>query len=98
MNKNTQILDLLQKNRGKFFTVEFEKKNGEIRKLNARQGVVEGSTPLSGGQWSNSSKEKPPTLVLCTDLAKEKAKEHSRRSFYTDTVRTLKIAGKTYTF
>jgi len=98
MNKNTQILDLLQKNRGKFFTVEFEKKNGEIRKLNARQGVVNGTTPLVGGEWAGSKSQKPPTLVLCTDIVKEKANEHSRRSFYTDKVKSLKIAGETYTF
>ncbi len=35
----TKIHDLIKSTKGRFFEVEFEKKNGEIRRLNGRTGV-----------------------------------------------------------
>ena len=98
MNKN-DIIKILDANRGKIFSVKFRKKNGEIREMVARQAVREGSTPLRGGAWARGAADpKDYGLILCSDMAKEKAGEYSRRSFSVDSVLEIKIAGEIYKF
>ena len=92
-----EILELLRGHRGKFGHVVFRKKNGELRKMNFRQGVGLGVSPLKGGNWSNSAaKASDYHLVLVTDIDEEKQKLHSRRSFNVNRVIYLKIGGETF--
>ena len=46
---NKQKREILQTTKGKFFTVEFVKKDGTLRKMNCRLGVAK---DLKGGQNS----------------------------------------------
>ena len=97
LEKTQKLLrEMLNKHRGKFGYVIFTKKDGTKRKMNFRQGVREGISPLKGGQWANGA-AKPQNLILVTDIDKEKKKEHSRRSFHIDSVEYLKIGGEIYT-
>ena len=91
-----KIQDMLKRHRGKFGYVIFTKKDGTERKMNFRQAVKGGTTPLIGGQWANGF-TKPKSLVLVTDIDKEKKMEHSRRSFHINTVTYLKIGGEIFT-
>ena len=97
MQKLEIIRNMLNRHRGKFFFVEFRKKDGSIRKMNGRQGVKNGTTPLKGGNWSNSgAKPNDYDIALVTDIDKEKQGKPSRRSFKLDSVVYLKIGGEIY--
>ena len=93
-----EIGAMLGANRGKIGSVEFTKKNGEIRKMNFRQSVKNGSTPLKGGKWANNNAGAAYNhgLVLVTDIDKDRKGEHSRRSFSIDSVIRLKIGGEVF--
>jgi len=93
------LFSLLNKHRGKEGHVQFTKKNGDLRKMRFKQGVIGGVCPLQGRHWANTPKIKAEdySLALVTDLDKEEAGEHSRRSIPLDRVEELTIAGETYT-
>ena len=93
-----EIRDMLNRNRGKFGYVVFEKKDKSLRKMNFRQGIKNGISPLKdSGTWSNSdAKPKDYNLVLVSDMGLEKAGKPSRRSFKVDSVKYLKIGGEVY--
>ena len=57
INKSTEsALDVIQKSKGKFFTVEFVKRTtGEVRKMNCRTGVKKGVTGI-GKSFNDSDK------------------------------------------
>ena len=57
INKSTEsALDVIQKSKGKFFTVEFVKRTtGEVRKMNCRTGVKKGVTGI-GKPFNDSDK------------------------------------------
>lgn len=98
--QKSEIKTLLEKNRGKIFSVKFRKKNGEVRTLNGRQAVKGGVSPLKGGDWAGGNAGKPAdhNLILCTDLNLEKQGKHSRRSFKLDSVLSLKAGGVSISF
>ena len=98
MNNKQVIKSMLDRHRGKFGSVKFTKRDGSQRSMNFRQGVTSGgTTPLKEGKWSNSdAKPIDYDLILCTDVDKEKKKEHSRRSFKLDSVTYLKIGGEVF--
>lgn len=101
MNKKQQILDLLAKNYGKIFSVRFVKRTtGEVREMVCRQGVVNGTTPLVGGEFANGTAGKAidHDLILVTDINLEKAGKHSRRSLPIENIRELRAGGEILKF
>lgn len=88
-----KVKRMLADHRGQFGTVIFTKKDGSLRKMVFRQGVKQGSTPLRGGEWANGTagKASDHKLALVTDMAKERAGEHSRRSIPLDRIRYLRF-------
>jgi len=81
MNKQ-ELKDMVK---GKFFTVEFTKNDGTIRKMNARLGVNKYVTG-KGKKFNDDNYN----LVTVYDLKK---KEY--RSFKLDRVKTIKFKGET---
>jgi len=84
------ISDIMDSQRGKIFTVEFTKKNGEHRVMNCRKGVhsyLKGGTNL----WLESGKY--PNLKVVFDMKK---KEY--RSVNLDTVSCMKANKKVFRF
>ena len=59
MNKAERIQKMLNKHRGKFGAVQFEKTDGSIRTMNFRQAVKNGVSPLKGGNFANTSNISP---------------------------------------
>lgn len=99
-DKKKVVTELLRQHYGKIFSVEFVKKNGETRKMLARQGVKNGSTPLKGGEWANGNAGSPSDhdLILVTDINLEKQGGHSRRSIPINGIKEITVAGTTLTF
>jgi hypothetical protein len=81
MNKQ-ELKDMVK---GKFFTVEFTKNDGTIRKMNARLGVNKYVTG-KGKKFNDDNYN----LVTVYDLKK---KEY--RSFKLDRLKTIKFKGET---
>lgn len=101
MDKQKTIKNLLNQHRGKIFSVEFVKRTtGEKRVMQARQGVVNGATPLKGGEWANGTAGNAVEhdLILVTDINLEKAGKHSRRSIPLESVTKIVVAGQTLIF
>jgi len=71
---------------GKIFSVTFQKKNGEIRNMNARLGVTKGLTG-KGMAWKPTSKGMLPVY----DVQK---REYRMVNF--NTLLSIKMEGKTY--
>lgn len=84
MNYNT-VRSMIESTGGKVFTATFVKKNGEVRDMNCRTGVV---SKLRGGDSTTAHK---PNLVTVYDMQKG-----AYRCINLDTLRSLKISGKTY--
>lgn len=71
---------------GKFFSVEFTKRDGSLRTMQARLGVT---AHLKGGEKAFSDAEKGILTVYSVDAA-------GYRSVRLDAIRSLTIAGQTY--
>lgn len=80
-----QVQDVVRGLGSKIFTVEFDKSNGETRKMNCRRGVKK---HLKGGE---SSLRDCPHLMTVFDLVKR-----DYRCFNLNTVRRLRAAGRTF--
>ena len=79
-----QAMQLIRQNSGKFFSVDFIKRDGTRRKLNGRTGVIK---YLKG---TGTTKRNPSNVVVWD----RKIKDY--RSFNIDTLVTLNIGGKEY--
>lgn len=78
--------------------VRFVKKDGTIRSMRFKRGVIGGTTPLKGGKWANGhANPEDYGIINVTDLELEEKEEYSRRSFKEDTVIELQIGGETWT-
>jgi hypothetical protein len=86
MNKY-EIYELIQKNKGKIFTVKFVKKNGDERTMNCRLGVSKGITG-KGMSFDSLSRD----LLPVWDMQSE-----GYRMINLSTILEIKIAGKVYT-
>jgi len=82
MNIET-IRNLINSTKGRFFTVEFEKKNGEVRVMNARLGVKK---HLKTGDPSTTAHI--PKYVTVFDTVKG-----NYRNINLETIRALNIDG-----
>ena len=71
---------------GKFFSVEFTKRDGSLRTMQARLGVT---SHLKGGEKAFDDAEKGILTVYSVDAA-------GYRSVRLDAIRSLTIAGQTY--
>lgn len=79
----TKALDLMKNNKGHFFTVEFKKQDGTIRKLN--------------GQYVKDQKNSGLGYVMMKESSKLKAKDKEPiRNVNLQTLRSLKIGGVLY--
>lgn len=76
-----KALELMKLSKGRFFTVEFTKKDGENRVLNGQ---------YMSGQKDNNS------YVLLKESGKLKLGENPIRNVNLDTLKTIKISGETY--
>ena len=77
---------MIEKSKGKFFSVEFIKKNGEIRQMLARKGVKKG---ISGKGSKYNPIEK--TLSCVYDVHKD-----AYRMISLDTIRRLVMNGQSF--
>lgn len=82
-----QIKELILKNKGKFFTVEFVKKNGEIRSINGQVGIKEDHLG-----W-NTVSHIPKYVTVAENLGGGK---YQYRNVNTETITRIAIAGKVY--
>lgn len=80
-----QVKELLLSNAGKFFTVTFVKKNGEVRTLNCQQGHFKGHD----GENTTAHIEKYLTV---------RTSEGEFKNINTETIKSVKMAGKTISF
>lgn len=79
------IRSMIMATKGKTFTVEFTKKNGEARTMNCRIGVTK---HLRGGESTTAHK---PNLITVYDM-----KTGGYRCINLDTLNSFKFAGKTH--
>ena len=84
---NKQKREILQTTKGKFFSVEFTKKDGSLRKMNCRLGVAK---DLKGGTNSCSNHDEYVTVY---DMV---AKGY--RNINLETLKVVRMAGATITF
>jgi len=88
MNTQRQIINAMIDSAGStIFNVEFIKKDGSIRKMQARTGVQKGLTG-AGSSYGQAAKD---TYVTLYDMQKG-----AYRSVNRDTIQKLSIRGKTY--
>lgn len=80
-----QVKELLKSNTGKFFTVTFTKKNGEVRTLNCQQGHFKGHD----GENTTAHIEKYLTV---------RTSEGEFKNINCETIKSVKMAGKTINF
>ena len=80
-----QVKELLLSNSGKFFTVTFVKKNGEVRTLNCQQGHFKGHD----GENTTAHIEKYLTV---------RTSEGEFKNVNVETIQSVKMAGKTISF
>ena len=80
-----QVKELLMANAGKFFTVTFVKKNGEVRTLNCQQGHFKGHD----GENTTAHIEKYLTV---------RTSEGEFKNINCETIKSVKMAGKTINF
>ena len=76
------LREIIRSSRGRMVTVEFRKKNGELRKLNGRLGVQKG---LNGGK--NSTAHIPKYLTIFD------VRKHGHRNVNLDTITYLAANG-----
>lgn len=88
------------------FGVEFEKANGEYRKMSARRGVTKGvkNDTSTNGSWNRVAQDKAHQVLTCYDMNKvdetkpvEESKGAHRRIPLTR-LKKVKLAGTKYTF
>lgn len=79
------VQQIIQKTNGKVFTVDFTKKDGTMRTMNARLGVTK---HLRGGE---STTKDYSNLVTVFDMQKK-----AYRNINTDTVKRITFGGETY--
>ncbi|NIU01634.1 MAG: hypothetical protein GWN01_12180 [Nitrosopumilaceae archaeon] len=89
--KVQRVVAAIEANKGKMFTVEFEKANGEKRKMNCRTGVKK---HLKGGETTYNKADKKGGDV--TIGVYENGNDY--RCFKASKVLSLKIAGDTIEF
>lgn len=85
VNKD-QAKNLINSSKGKFFTVEFTKKNGDLRKMNCRKGVKK---HLQGGSLAFDPNSKG--LVVVFDAQKK-----AYRMININTLQSVTIDKATY--
>ena len=84
---NKQKREILQTTKGKFFSVEFIKQDGSLRKMNCRMGVAK---DLKGGV---NSCAKHDEYVTVYDMVNK-----GYRNINLETLKSVKMAGATITF
>lgn len=85
------IKEFIKKNGNKFFTVEFEKKDGTIRQVNGQIRYVPGHDEVN----PTAHIEKYITVVLSE---KDKEGREQWRNVNIEKIRRLSIKGKVYKF
>lgn len=80
-----EAVQLIRESNGKVFGVDFIKKDGSLRKINARTGVT---SKLAGGKSTIAHK---PNLVSCYDMVNS-----GYRCVNAETIQSVRIAGETY--
>jgi len=89
--KINQIRKILKENNTKFFSVEFIKKDGTLRKLNGNIRYV----PGHNGENTVKHKSEYVTVVLSS---KDVKGNNQWRNVNLETVRKLTIGGKSFTW
>ncbi len=82
----TKAKNMILKTDGKFFSVQFVKKNGEMRDMNCRLGVTK---HLKGGQLAFNPKDYK--LIVVFDTLKK-----NYRMISIETLKKVTISGETY--
>lgn len=81
-----EALKMIESTKGKFFSVTFEKKNGEIRNMNCRTGVKKGQ---AGGVATYKAN---PANIGVYDMVTD-----DYRCFNIERLKNLKVGGQEYT-
>ena len=84
INQN-QAVELIRSTNGKMFSTTFIKKDGSVRKMNARMGVTK---HLKGGTSTIVHKD---NLIGCYDV-----QTGDYRCVNADTITEVKVGGETY--
>ena len=84
--KRNKLLDLFYNQRGRFMTIKFVKKDGTVRRMNGRFGVVKGTK----GKY-NLVDRYDTSYKTMFDVQK-----YGFRNFNIDTVMTVKASHKVY--
>lgn len=87
MNNRDSVYNLIKSTNGKIFSVTFLKKDNTLREMVCRLGVTK---HLQGGE---DNKAHLPQYINVFEMASEKYK-----TVTLDTVKSVKVDGKTYTF
>lgn len=85
MTTRNDLANIIRKTNGKIFSATFQKKDGEIRKINCRLGVTK---HLKGGKSTIAGKE---NLIGVYD-----AQNEGYRCINVDTLKEVKFGGVTY--
>ncbi|RMH15097.1 MAG: hypothetical protein D6698_11635 [Gammaproteobacteria bacterium] len=91
--KVKKIWDLIEKSNGKFFSVEFEKKDGSIRKMTARTNVRK---YVTGGGLKFDPKKRG--LVVVWEPAAAKKTGNGYRMVSVARVKKIKVNGQEHVF
>ena len=83
MESTPQIAELIKGTKGKFFSVEFIKKDGSLRRMTARLGVRKG---ITGKGMAFNPSEKELMVVWATD-------KKNYRMINLKTITSLKVNG-----
>lgn len=83
MESTQQIAELIKGTKGKFFSVEFIKKDGSLRRMTARLGVRKG---ITGKGMAFNPSEKELMVVWATD-------KKNYRMINLKTITSLKVNG-----
>lgn len=87
MSSRDSVYNLIKSTNGKIFSVTFLKKDNTLREMVCRLGVTK---HLQGGE---DNKAHLPQYINVFEMASEKYK-----TVTLDTVKSVKVGGKTYTF
>ena len=87
MSSRDSVYNLIKSTNGKIFSVTFLKKDNTLREMVCRLGVTK---HLQGGE---DNKAHLPQYINVFEMASEKYK-----TVTLDTVKSVKVDGKTYTF
>lgn len=82
-----QFKSLILKNKGKFFSVDFIKKDGSLRTINGIVGIKEGHT------GHNPVAHKMEYVTVVENLA---GGEYRHRNVNVNTIKRLAVAGRVY--